>query len=417
MLPDPAQTQEEPTDLPPLLVANPWMERGGAEAITAWTLQALQRDFRITFATAAGVDWVALNQAYGSAVDPQRIQVAVLETAARLTPEGKATIQQRAAFEKRLIEEVAPRFDRCMSAYNPLDFGRPAIQSIGDFTFSERMTKQLYSLGEEKFRPKSSLVRRVTNASGKNHADSTRILQNPYGQVIANSDWTADMLKWEYGLHDVPVIAPPHDSDGGTSDRVKNPRRFACMGRVSPEKRWEVVIRVLSDLRAAGYPLELTFLGVFDDSPYSNFIRSLIEPRHNWIFVPGFVSQGNKLNYLAEASFGIHACDNEAFGMAVAELAAHGCVPFVPASGGSREIVPMPELQFRDEQDAKVKIAALLQNEERAGDLRQILSKRVQRYQGAEFVERMRDLVVSFFESRYAVAGRRGAQLDYMTVD
>ena len=57
-----------------ILVAHPWMGRGGSEATAMWTLAALQDDYEVTFVTAAPLefpDWTSLNAAYGTRVDPE----------------------------------------------------------------------------------------------------------------------------------------------------------------------------------------------------------------------------------------------------------------------------------------------------------------------------------------------------------
>ena len=54
--------------------------------------------------------------------------------------------------------------------------------------------------------------------------------------------------------------------------------------------------------------------------------------------------------------FGIHCRSHEPFGIAVAELAAAGCVTFVPDGGGQVEIVDHPDLIYTSPEAAIEKI-------------------------------------------------------------
>ena len=52
-----------------ILVAHPWMGRGGSEATAMWTLQALAEspdEFEVTLVTASAVVWDELNARYGT---------------------------------------------------------------------------------------------------------------------------------------------------------------------------------------------------------------------------------------------------------------------------------------------------------------------------------------------------------------
>lgn len=128
-----------------ILVAHPWMGRGGYEATAMWTLAALQDDLEVTFVTAVPLqisDWASLNAAYGTRVDPEKLRLVRAPALPGVNGPRRLSHLQVRYFE-RFCHRLAADFDLCLSAYNPLYFGRPAIQLVGDFSFSEEMRRRL----------------------------------------------------------------------------------------------------------------------------------------------------------------------------------------------------------------------------------------------------------------------------------
>ncbi|MEM9017368.1 MAG: hypothetical protein AAGC68_10160, partial [Verrucomicrobiota bacterium] len=115
-----------------ILIAHPWMGRGGSEATAMWALQALQDDHDITFVTSAPEEWEELNAAYGTIVDPAKVQFLRAPKLPSVDGPDKLVNAQLSYFE-RFCQGIAANFDLCLSAYNPVYFGRPGIQLIGDF--------------------------------------------------------------------------------------------------------------------------------------------------------------------------------------------------------------------------------------------------------------------------------------------
>src|SRR5688572_21147387 len=111
---------------PQILVAHPWMGRGGSEATAMWSLHALQEVGKITFTTASPVDWDKLNSVYGTQVSPERVELLPAPRIPGVATGTKLAYWQRAWFE-RFCCSVGSRFDACISAYNPIRFSRPAI--------------------------------------------------------------------------------------------------------------------------------------------------------------------------------------------------------------------------------------------------------------------------------------------------
>jgi glycosyltransferase involved in cell wall biosynthesis len=387
---------------PSILVTHPWMERGGSEATAMWTLQALQDDYDVTFATASPMNWGELNEAYGSSVDPGKIQQIRAPRLPTVDNARKLVAAQVRWFE-RFCHRIAGRFDLCISSYNPVDFGRPGIQLIGDFSFSEEMRKRLYIHGESRFCHQETFLRRAYLAGSALVGIRNRPLRERKDLILANSRWCVGQLEEFFQVPEAPVIYPPVILPQAPADAVRDPLGFVCLGRVVPEKEIERMIAILEAVRERGFSVTLRLIGSLDDSEYSRKIGGLIAEK-DWIVPEGFLTLEKKQQILASMTYAIHGCRIEAFGIAVAEMASMGCVPFVPDTGGAGEIVPFPELQFATEEEAVEKIIDLLDHPDKAAEFRSRLSGQMDRFGPDVFMRELREHVLGFFGDR-TVAG------------
>lgn len=377
-----------------ILVTHPWMGRGGSEATAMWILQALQEDFELTFVTASPLDWEELNGAYGTSVDPGKIRC---RRAPRLPTVDSPLrlVHAQLRFFERFCHRIAGEFDLCLSTYNPVDFGRPGIQVIGDFSFCEEMRKRLYIHGEDRFVHRETLLRKIYLRAGKLLGIRERPLRERGDLVLANSEWSAEQLREFFGLGDVPVLYPPVILPRAPADAERDPLAFVCLGRVVPEKEIGRIVTILERVRKAGFPVTLQLIGALDDSPYSRRVAEQTAGK-DWIVQHGFLALEEKQALLASCRFALHACRIEAFGIAVAEMASMGCVPFVPDTGGAGEIVPHPELHFGDEDEAVEKILSLLRDPLRAGEIAGELPAAMDRFGPDVFMRELRSFVLKF---------------------
>lgn len=381
-----------------ILVTHPWMGRGGSEATAMWTLQALQDDYAVSFCSAAPMEdaavWDELNEAYGSKVDFSRITFLRGPRLPTVDNPRRLVAGQLRWFE-RYCHRISNQFDLCLSAYNPVDFGRPGIQLIGDFSFSEEMRKRLYIHGEDRFVHRENLVRRAYLAVSALAGIPQRPLRERGDLVLANSRWAVGQLAEHFGVLDAPVIYPPVILPEAPTDCVRDPLGFVCLGRVVPEKEIGRMIDILAAVRERGFPVTLTLIGSLDDSEYSRRVGELIG-EHEWIKPEGFLALDRKQAILAENTYAIHGCRIEAFGIAVAEMASMGCVPFVPDTGGAGEIVPFPELQYATEVEAVEKIVSFLEDPTRADAFRERLIGSMDRFGPKVFMRELREHVLGF---------------------
>ncbi|MEM9281318.1 MAG: glycosyltransferase [Verrucomicrobiota bacterium] len=380
-----------------ILIAHSWMERGGSEATAMWALQALQDNYEVTFVTASEIDFKELNRAYGTKVDPLKIKslkAPHLPTAAGPT---KWVHAQNRLFERH-CQKLAPRFDLCLSAYNPVDFGKPSIQLIGDFSFSEEMRKRLYTHTNEQFRHRDTLLRRLYLRLGDWIGVRQRPLHSRGDLLLANSQWSAGLLSEAFGVPNAPVIYPPVVLPKASPHSERNPIGFACLGRVVPEKEIERVVSILKAVRARGHAVTLRLMGALHDTPYSRSVGRLIA-EESWIEPEGFLMLEEKQRILSSVTYALHACRIEAFGIAVAEMSSMGCIPFVPDTGGAVEIVDRPELQYGTDEEAVAKIVQLLENPDRLPGLRESLVGEMDRFGPEIFMKELREHVLEFMRS------------------
>lgn len=383
---------------PRLLIAHPWMSRGGSEATAMWTLQALVEDHDLTFVTAAPLgaeDWDALNRTYGTSVDPARLRIVQAPALPGVNGPRRLVHLQVRRFE-RFCNELAPGFDLAISTYNPIYFGIPAIHLIGDFSFDEGMRRRLTATRTEPARHRPGPLRSAYLAAGRWLEIERPPLREWGGRILANSTWAAAQLEQHFRLERPGVLHPPVPLSFASAAPARDPHGCVCLGRIVPEKEIERIIDIVARVRSEGFPLVLTIAGPFDESDYSRGLRDRIDAAGDWIRTPGFLDLAQKRALLETQTFAIHACRIEAFGIAVAEMVAMGCVPVVPEEGGAGDIVTDPSLRYTSEDEAVAILRGLLHDPARVRRLSAELPAGMARFSPESFVRRLRESVLGF---------------------
>ena len=381
-----------------LLVTHPWIGNGGSEATAMWVLRALQDDFEVNLVSASPVDFNKLNKIYEAQVDPKKIKL-IQAPRIPLVKRGDQLVALQHAVFQRYCRRIANQFELCISSYNFVDFGKPGIQLVGDLSFNEHLRKEFYVLGDERFRHRANLLRK-SYLGIKKCINPEKIPYHRRGDmVLANSQWTASQLEKHCALKDVDVLYPPVSSSllTGEAEVKRNPFGFCYIGRIVPEKEIVDIITILDWVRAMGYPVELDLAGNTHQSSYEKKITEMASAR-SWINDLGYLAGDEKRATLYRNSFGIQACRCESFGIATAELALGGCLPFVPVNCGPAEIVPFPELQFHSRDDAIDKIIHLLELPSKCRHLRLQAAQQIERFSASEFVSVLRKHVEIMFQ-------------------
>ena len=105
------------------------------------------------------------------------------------------------------------------------------------------------------------------------------------------------------------------------------------------------------------------------------------------------------MEFLSRHRYGLSACWNEAFGIAVAEMVKAGSIVWVPNGGGQVEIVGHEDLIYESVNDAARKILRVLGDEERQSALLHHLSGKAELYSSGRFMSETRRVVGEFMES------------------
>jgi glycosyltransferase involved in cell wall biosynthesis len=370
---------------------------GGSQARALWLAMALRDDHRVELISMGPIDLDRLNRFYGTRLGRSEIGTISIKTPRPLVGRFDAL---RSYGLGRWARANAHRYDLMISTYNVMDFGRPGIQFIADFSFDDNLRRRfdsgspgLKSLGYRK-----SVGRSAYLWLGRFLARQTR-LGWKRNLTVANSAWSSGVVSRAYGLS-CEVIYPPV---GGTFPPHSWEERecgFVALGRVRPEKRLERIVSILSRVRARGFNVHLHIIGGLDESSYARRIGRLGRENADWVFLEGLKGGKEKEDFLAGHRFGVSGRQSEPFGIAVAEMVKAGCLVWVPNGGGQTEIVEHPGLTYSDDDDAAAKIVAVLESEKAQESLRRHLRVRAQAFSPERFMRESRALVAEFLERR-----------------
>ncbi len=370
-----------------------------------WALEALQGDHALTLVTTREVDWDALNAFSGTRVRGDAVAVVRPRWPGLVQGLGPGAAFRRAV-NQRQARRVAADHDVVISAYNPVDFGRSAIQLIGDLSWDGPVAAR-YDAPPPGLRGRL-LASRVAHGA---YRWVVGRLRAPSGwdvlgrdRVVANSGWVAELMAREHGLRP-EVLFPPVPGDFPEVPWERRAHRFVSVGRIAPEKRVERLIAIVAGVRRRGHDVALHLAGPVGRDAYGREIARLAQRSGPWVVLTGPVHGAEKAALLAGSRFGLHGREGEPFGIAVAELVRAGCVPFVPAVGGPAEIVDHAGLTWVDEADAVARIDRMLRAPAALAGARTHLAARAPLFGTAAFVTGVRALVAE------ALAGRFGAKM------
>lgn len=387
-------------------IAHPRMGRGGSESRVMWTAQAMKDDFDVSLITTGSVDLPALNACYGTCIAESEMRI-IRPRLPLWLQDARMGSALRGAIYWRLCRRAAQRCDILVSAYNPCDFGVPAIQCIADFSWDDEIRRRLHPTppGASRILHEQAGVRRLYGwlaqlIEGRGRHTRLRSLD----MIISNSQWSAGIIREKYGL-DSQVLYPPVTGAANVTPLSAREPGFVCIGRISPEKRIERIVEILRAVRRLGQDVHLHVVGDTAGSAYGRQIASLCASEREWIFVEGPLYGEAKTQFLGRHRYGIHACQGEAFGIAVAEMVKAGCITFAPAEGGQAEVVNHPALLYGDSDSAIKRIGEVLRSPEQQAMLHAHMLAQGARFSQETFMAGMRRAVNEFVSRRGSAEG------------
>lgn len=373
------------------------MGRGGSESKVMWGIEALKQDYRVAIITTRSVNLASLNEFYGTSVSPEDVDIRIAPLA-KVIPDSVVAAAARGAIHTRFCQQVAHEYDVLISAYNLLDWGRPALHFVADFTWHPtlRTTFDPVSAEWSKMIHRDNLLRRCyLGACQLFSRRSGRDLLTGDDWIAANSQWTARTLN-ELGARPQTVIYPVVAWTFPEVAWAEKENGFVSIGRIAPEKRIEVMIDILRLVRQRGHDIHFHVAGAVGNDPYGQLVRRRCQQEAGWITLEGSCVGHEKEQLLTRHRYAIHSRPYEAFGISVAEYAKAGCIPFIPNSGGQTEIVNQPDLTYDDIDEAVDKIDRVLRDEDRQRELREHVALQGKQFGVEIFTRAYRDIVEQF---------------------
>ena len=357
-----------------ILLAHPRLSSplGGAEGVAAWLIHGLLRrpEYRLDIACATPPAFEALDEFFGTRLAPGcgALSIHLLPASLqRLMRSARALGLRAAALEISLLErwtstivERQGPYDLYISTRNELQF------PSGPALFYVHYPRHHPLRGEAEMhwyhRIPGSLALYRTFCRTLHHAPAG----GSSGTVaVANSQWTAARYAQLHGRPAAVVSPPVASAPGAVVPWEERANLLVILGRISPEKRHDAAIAILARARRqVGDTLAPTVhvIGAWGEyASYNRRVQRLFDENAAWLRHSPYLPRAAVDRELANARYGLHRMHDEHFGMAVAEMQSSGCVAFVHASGGPREIIgEEPRQIYATDDEAVDKLAHVL---------------------------------------------------------
>jgi len=374
------------------------MSKGGGEAVAMNVLEALEDDHDVTLLTLTDPDIDELNDYFNTDVTDVTVR-----RAGHLAPKLHETyglkyyILQNALLG-RYARNHADEFDMLVSTINELGLEADSVQYIHfpfDWTVSLDNREHIFHPTVE---DDSAYERLCTRVAG---VDLEDIRSNV---LLANSDWTADVVEDAYGTQPRVVYPPVDTSEFDPKPWDDRERGFVTVGRIERSKRICELIEIVDGVRDRGHDVHLHVIGPTVDEEYYAEVDAMAADRP-YVDIEGEIDRSELVDRICSHRYGIHGKEYEHFGMAVAELAAGGAIPFVPANGGQHVIVEdRSELQYDSVADGVEKIDRMLSESSPSQRELRVAPETIRRRFGRErFKDEIRSVVAERLNGRRTV--------------
>lgn len=377
-----------------LLVQPSLQPPGGSNGLASWILQALVPEHRVTVLSWQPVEVESINRFFGTHLHRSDFDTIVVPRAWRLVPDMLPTPATlvKLSLLMRYTRTVSAGFDVLFGAYNETDFGRRGIQYINYPSYLRPRPAVDLRWYHHAKAPLAWYYAAADRLAG---FSLDRMRSNV---TLVNSDWAGEHVRrWLGGIPH--TLYPPVADPGVGLPWIERAPHFLAVGRISPEKEYERVMRILSHVRGGAPDLRLTIVGTADrrTARYFNNLQSLARSYGDWIQFRHNLNRDELRRLMSSHRYGIHGMREEHFGMAPAEMARAGVIVWVPNGGGQMEIVGHePALMYGSDEDAAAKITAVLADPVAQARLGGALAARAERFSTDRFVREVREIVATF---------------------
>lgn len=373
-----------------LLVQPSLQPPGGGNGVAAWALQALATEHRVTVLSWEPVDVGPINRFFGTTLRGGDFDSIVVPRTWRLLLDHLPVpaMLLRLSLLMRHTRTVSAGFDVIFGFHNETDFGRRGIQYIHYPSY----LRPRPSVDLRWYHATPAVSMYYAFADGVAGFSLDRLKAN---LTLVNSNWTGERVRALLG-GDPVTIYPPVEGTGSGLPWEERTTRFLAVGRISPEKEFDRLIRIVSRVRTVAPDMQLTIVGTSDRRSARAFQRLQAQARSlgNWVQFRNNISREELRGLMASHRYGIHGMREEHFGMAPAEMVSAGMIVWVPGGGGQTEIVgDEPALMYDTEEEAAGKIRTVLESNQEQERLRRLLAARTPLFSTDRFVREIRDLV------------------------
>jgi glycosyltransferase involved in cell wall biosynthesis len=375
-----------PTDMARIAVAHPHFDvRGGAEMVCLNVLAALQHDHDVVLFTAGDPDFSDLAQYYHIPIESVTVRDSPPLCAAVRAVVGERFGLLTYTLLNRHLNQNEDDFDLVVSTYNEVATDRPSVlyihhplydrSGLGHDPRSTGIARNIYK----------ALCERIAGISEDTIRSST---------VLANSDWTGGVVNEIYGMRPRTVYPPVDTSEFSAPPLDEQEHGFVSIGRISPDKNILHNINIIEKLRERGHDIHLHLVGPTPRENYLETVKDRIEG-HSFVSLETDLNRPDLVEMIQTHRYGLHGKEHEHFGIVVAELIAGGALPFIPDSGGQREIVDdRDELRYRSTEEAVEKIDRVLSAPNLEADIRTELPDINERFGRERFQNEISEVVI-----------------------
>ena len=389
-------------------------ELGGSEYMPLLFIAELQKNCEVTLALNWSSDVENAAKLCGIPVDMDRLKVVLVKPESNFLRKLDAILP---FYRTKQLKKLAKDADICISTVNMFDFGKPAhhfiyfMRMFGDNAFNDFFMhrKPLTGMAMLKRKLRTFLAENILRPMLGIRSTRT-ILRDQRERIYPTSRYVEETMQAFYGPFNSTVFYPPTIFRFHESETVRDPLRVNCLGRISPDKKIDEIIRIVQGARdTTGLDLSLHIGGLLDESSYSQSLRKTAE-KNPWIHLHGAIYREEKEAFLLSGTYAIHAERDEAFGISVTEYLKAGIIALVPDEGGSQEIVDTPELTYHDNDEAIRILVRLLDDPAFREEQKKNCAARAEEFSEEKYLERQSRLLAEIVAGTINPSGKSPAE-------
>lgn len=368
---------------------------GGADLHVAWTVQALSEDHNVKIYTYEDPNIDELNESYGTDLSKGSFALEIIGFP-KILEENLGMSLVKYHYLMRRAKRTDS--DLKLSIWGEMDLGEPGIQYITFPGLAEDRINEFLDnprvIGDQKWYHKPSFFRdayirmaeTTSSYSEKNMKKNTTVVPS---QFVKNA------VKKVYNI-DAKVIYPPVEADFDGKPWVDREDGFVAIGRLSKEKKFDEVIKIIKKVRRQGTTTHLHLAGSIPDTTYGDHISKLINS-HDWVHFEGWLNRDELEELITNHKYGIHRMEMEPSPLVIPEMVKGGCIVFGHNSGGPVEMLNNNQhILYENNKNAVEKISRVANDQDMEQEIRRELESTKKRYSTSKYIDDFRGIIDEF---------------------